>query len=118
VIAMPTLHLTIDGREVSVHDTVRFLQVEPFPGGHWYELVIREVRGWPWDHLEQATNLLPADQRDLFLALEGLVAVEPGEGSPPAAFALNTVAAVEVRQGEIRLSGVCSPILVQETDDG
>ena len=60
----------------------------------------------------------PADQRDLFLGLERLVATEPGEGSPPAAFALNTVAAVEVRQGEIRLSGVCSAILMEEADDG
>lgn len=118
MIAMPTLHLTIDGWEVSVHDTVRLFQADPFPGGHWYELVIGEVRGWPWDNLEQTTNLLPADQRHLLLALEGLVAVEPAEGSPPAAFALNTVAAVEVQQGEIRLSGVCSPIVVEEADDG
>lgn len=115
---MPTLHLTIDGREVSVHDTVRLFQADPFPAGHSYELVIGEVRGWPWDILEQTTNPLPADQRDLFAALERLVATEPGEGSPPAAFALNTVAAVEVRQGEIRLSGVCSAIVMEEADDG
>ena len=115
---MPTLHLTIDGREVSVHDTIRLFQAAPFPGGHWYELVIGEARGCPWDHLEQTTNPLPADQRDLFLALEGLVAVAPGEGSPTAAFALNTVAAVEMREGEIRLSGVCSPIVLEEADDG
>ncbi|GAB2986212.1 hypothetical protein [Nocardioides montaniterrae] len=115
---MPNVRLTIDGREVSVHDTVRLFQADPFPGGHWYELIIGEVRGWPWDRLEQTTDPRPVDQRDLLLALEALVAVEPGEGSPPAAFALNTVAAVEVRQGEIRLSGVCSPIVAEGADKG
>lgn len=118
MIAMPSLRLTIDGREVSVHNTVRLFQADPFPGGHCYELIIREVHGWPWDRLGQTTDLPPSDQRDLLLAMERLVAVEPGEGSPSAAFALNTVAAVEVWQGEIRLSGVCSPIVGEVADDG
>jgi hypothetical protein len=108
------LHLTIDGREVSMHDTVRLYQADPFPGGCWYELVIGEARGRPWDHLEPNLKPLPEDQRDLLWALEGLVAADPGEGSPPAAYALNTVATVEVQQGEIRLTGVCSPIVAHQ----
>lgn len=114
---MPNLHLTIDGREVSLHDTIRLFQADPFPAGHWYELVIGEARGWPWDSLEQTKKLRPADQRDILLALESLAALEPGEGSPPALFALNTVAAIEFWPDGIRLSGVCSAIVNDEAGD-
>lgn len=118
MIAMPTLRLTIDGREVSVYDTVRLYQAAPFPGGHQYELVISDAHGWPWDQLAPGEAPRPSEQQELFLALERAIAAEPSEGSPPATFALNTVAAVELREGEVLLSGVCSPIVLEEVDGG
>lgn len=108
------MQLRVDGLEVSILETIRVYQAVPFPAGHKYDLVLTDVRGWPWDQLAPDMAPRPGDQHEIFFALERLIASEPNEGSPPAKFALNTVSAIELGHGEIRLEGVCSPIVSDE----
>jgi len=63
-----------------------------------------------------ADSLTAAAQRDVFFALERLIAATPDEGSQPARFVLNTVESIGGHDDVILITGVCSPV-VGEADD-
>lgn len=105
------MRLIVDGRKVPVTDTIRIYQDDPFPGGHRYELTVREVRGWPWNELTRGEQPTALDQKAIFLAIDTLLVGSTAPRPAAASYVLNSVEIVDVGENEVLLSGVCSVVM-------
>lgn len=103
-----TVRLAVDGVKVSISATQRLLQSSPHPGGHRYELVLRDlklIQRWFRD-IESQEAPGSDVQWIIFYGLDRVA----GSSAGRAEYLLNSVDSIQVDQEGMVLTGVCSKI--------
>jgi hypothetical protein len=108
-----SVRLVVDGAELPVSATQRLLQRTPYPGGHRYELVLRDrkmIKRWFRDVASQQSPGSDV-QWTVFYGLDRvageLCAPSPGRVE----YLLNSIDSIHVGQEEVIISGVCSKVV-------
>jgi hypothetical protein len=106
------VELLVDGIQVSLGQTQRLLQADPYPGGHRYKVAISGkhlMRYFP--DIVSTESPDRKTQWSIFYGLDRVVGAEKIRQDTPASFLLNTVGSVHRSEDGLIIEGVCSPVI-------
>ena len=102
--------LHVDGESLSINETQRLLQLDPFPGGHIYDLLVEGPSVLTWfDGLESTTNPTREEQWRIFFAIDRIVGTG-GQASRRTKYLLNSVETLMLHGRRAQIAGVCSRV--------
>jgi hypothetical protein len=104
----------VDGERRAPESVSPLFQADPFPGGHEYTCVISGSRLVKYlSYLDKSkSEVVSEDEASRLLSSLGLVWAE--DQKAPVSYFLNSVEKIDFDGTQLRISGVCSPIIKHE----
>ena len=104
----------VDGERQSPESVSPMFQADPFPGGHEYTCVISGSDLVKYlSYLDKSkSKVVSEDEASRLLSSLGLVWVE--DQKAPMSYFLNSVEEIDFDGKQLRISGVCSPVIKHE----